>query len=71
MKKICITLAPTNDCNLHCDYCYNHHNRNVHIIDFDMVADIIEKSFHEYRYVEFVWRGGEPLLMKPRFFKKV
>lgn len=70
-KRICIIIAPTNACNLNCDYCYNHYNRSNQKIDMDTVEHIITMAFKEYNEIDFVWRGGEPLLMKRSFYRKV
>lgn len=66
-----IIIAPTNKCNLNCTYCFNQYNRSEDIIDISTIEYLIDLSFKENDCVNFVWRGGEPLMVGMRFYKKV
>lgn len=71
MKKLTLVIAPTNRCNLACDYCYNRFNSAKSTLDFPTLEYLIEIAFKENDFVEFVWRGGEPLLVGIEYYKKV
>lgn len=71
MKRITLVIAPTNSCNLSCDYCYNKFSTGNVNLDFNTLEYIIDIAFREYEFVQFVWRGGEPLLVGIEYYKKV
>lgn len=52
-----------NNCNMNCEYCYEHGNRNVYD-KFSTSIQVIEylKKFTEYERIFIVFHGGEPLL---------
>ena len=59
---IMLKMVGTN-CNMNCEYCYEHVSRNVHR-KFSKSEQIIEYlvSFTAYDHVFIVFHGGEPLL---------
>jgi uncharacterized protein len=57
-------------CNLACRYCDADIYSNQRI-SIDTVSNIIKKALDYADYVEFVWHGGEPLLMGIHFYKEV
>lgn len=62
-----IVLQVTENCNLHCVYCYQHTKRPV-IIEEPLLKQIIQDSFineRSFKRLEFNLIGGEPLLCMP------
>lgn len=61
-------------CNLSCRYCYyrEKHSRNS-VMNFNVLESVIEKFLgtRGNQKIYFVWHGGEPLLAKIEFYKKV
>lgn len=58
-----ITLVVTNNCNLHCTYCYESHN--TEFMTFDTAKGIVDaelKRVDNGDMVEFDFFGGEPFL---------
>lgn len=58
-----ITLVVTNNCNLHCTYCYETHNPSV--MSFDTAKKIIDTELNcidNDDHTEFDFFGGEPFL---------
>lgn len=68
-----VLMIPTDYCNLKCVYCFNKRKTNVHKEVMD--DKILEKSFNiifnDYKKVNFIWHGGEPLTLGLDFFEKV
>lgn len=57
----------TNDCNLNCSYCYHRRDANRNISS-TMTRDVISTMIrglleHNEEHAEFIWHGGEPLLV--------
>jgi uncharacterized protein len=65
-------------CNLNCTYCYYLEKKNLYqdVRNFKMTDEILENYTKQYieankvPLVNFVWQGGEPMLMGVDFFKK-
>ncbi len=65
-------------CNLNCTYCYYLEKKNLYqdVRNFKMTDEILENYTRQYieanqvPVVNFVWQGGEPMLMGIDFFKK-
>lgn len=74
LKNKIISIIQTNySCNLDCSYCYvDNCKKLLPPMSNDTLEEIIYKSFiSDIDHVDFVWHGGEPLLMNDDFFKKV
>ncbi len=58
-----VTILPTLDCNFDCEYCFEDNRASVYMDD-DTEKHLIEfiKSFGEFKKLQVVWYGGEPLL---------
>lgn len=60
----CITLIVTEDCNLHCNYCFEH-NKSRRYMTFETAKaalDQLLKLGHDYQDIIIEFSGGEPLL---------
>ena len=59
-----VTLTLTQQCNLNCSYCYEHH-KSKQVLDFDEAKKIIDYEFQRNNGIdtlEFDLFGGEPFL---------
>lgn len=61
--NITLIVKPTHRCNLSCPYCYDLKNRKVKEEMNQETIDQIIKVFKNANVVEWIWHGGEPLLM--------
>jgi uncharacterized protein len=62
---LCLTIAPTLDCNFRCDYCYEEHLK-VHMstrVQDELLA-FVGAQARRLERVAVTWYGGEPLLPK-------
>ena len=59
-----LTFFLTNDCNLKCSYCYQHHKeqRTLSIEVFKNTLDFLIKNCNYSNQLQIVFFGGEPLL---------
>lgn len=69
MQDITLIVKPTHKCNLNCYYCYDKKNRDM---KKEMNEDIVEKTIEifENDVGEWIWHGGEPLLMGKEYFER-
>ena len=67
-----LIIKSTRKCNLRCSYCHDWRSR-ANLISFEVLANVIAKALQnpQYRLVNFIWHGGEPLLLGQDFFRKV
>jgi uncharacterized protein len=69
-RGLSLIIKVISACNLACRYCdadiYSNHRMSL-----DTVSQIITKALDYADYVEFIWHGGEPLLMGIQFYEKV
>lgn len=72
-------IKPTHRCNLNCRYCFNEDERNP-TMNSSTLERVIDQSFQfcvNYSRkglsaaVDFIWHGGEPMLMGFDFYRKV
>ena len=62
-KELHLTIAPTNNCNFKCIYCFEQDRRNV-IMDSNVIEDLISfiASYKDIDTIGIDWFGGEPLM---------
>ena len=62
---------PTDACNMACIYCYHEpHFFDIEKISYKTLDHIMRISIPYYKKINFIWHGGEPLLMGIDFYKK-
>lgn len=63
-----VILKPTYECNADCDYCCSppEDNKKWTVEKFKVMFDRIEPILQEN--CTFIWHGGEPMLLSPRFY---
>jgi len=68
--SLTVIIKVISACNLACRYCDAdiYSNRRMSL---DTVSQIITKALDYADHVEFIWHGGEPLLMGIQFYEKV
>lgn len=69
-KKLSIIVKPTHSCNLACRYCYIEPRAEQGMMDTITLENMINKSLVIHDAVDFIWHGGEPLLMPLGFYEK-
>ena len=63
-------------CNLRCNYCYEYKSLgDSHRIGLDQIRRMFEHIARAYegsrRQMDFVWHGGEPLLIEPAYYEEI
>ena len=69
-RSLTIIIKVISACNLACRYCDADIYSNQRISK-DTISKIINKALDYANHVEFIWHGGEPLLMGIQFYEKV
>lgn len=59
---LCVSLAPTLDCNFACPYCYEKHKRKVSMGEEDIERFLRFVRNYPKKRLYLHWYGGEPLL---------
>jgi len=69
-RSLIVITKVISACNLACRYCDadTYSNRRMSL---DTISQIVKKALDYADYVEFVWHGGEPLLMGIHFYEEV
>lgn len=63
MKRIAITIKPTNDCNMRCKHCYHaEEGYDSEQLDPIQVKRMLDIAVKEYDRIKIVFHGGEPTL---------
>ncbi len=72
MKKITITMKPTNACNMRCRHCY-HAEEGFDALELDRnhARRMMEIAIREYDHVVMVFHGGEPTLWGEAAFQAI
>jgi uncharacterized protein len=67
--SLSLTVKTISACNLACRYCdadiYSHKR-----ISFEVLAHVVKKALKTDADVNFIWHGGEPLLLGKEFYRK-
>jgi uncharacterized protein len=71
MNNISIIVKPTLSCNIACRHCYHGHANSDDVISTDIMEKVMRLASQEYEAVWFIWHGGEPLMLPPKFYKKM
>ena len=70
--RINILMMPTDACNMNCVYCYHEaHFSNTYKMTYDRLEHIMRITIPHFHKVNFIWHGGEPLLMGKEFYQQV
>ncbi|KMK67580.1 radical SAM protein [Puniceibacterium sp. IMCC21224] len=66
-----LIVKTTRKCNLRCSYCHDWRSRG-RPISFEVLAHLVARALQtpDQRLVNFIWHGGEPLLLGMDFFRK-
>ena len=66
-----LIVKTTRKCNLRCSYCHDWRSRGEPL-SFETLAHLTAKALQNprHRLVNFIWHGGEPLLLGQTFFKR-
>lgn len=66
-----LIVKTTRKCNLRCSYCHDWRSRGE-ALSFEVLAHLTAKALQNpgHRLVNFIWHGGEPLLLGQAFFKR-
>lgn len=71
-NTLTLIIKLTTQCNLACEYCYMEKDSNYDsIMPLDILEDIISKAQRDFKKVNYVWHGGEPLLVGKNYFKYI
>jgi len=77
-----VIIKTTNNCNLHCKYCYHRHfcRLNNERLDWSLSLDELELIFRRLREwhdedgmsdFRFIWHGGEPLTLPREYYESM
>lgn len=74
-ENLNVLVIPTDSCNLRCEYCFHNEyiNENNHCIKMSetTLENMMKTILPNYKSVQFIWHGGEPLIMGIDFYRKV
>ncbi|MBU1129457.1 MAG: radical SAM protein, partial [Nanoarchaeota archaeon] len=68
---ITVIVKPTHNCNLRCKYCYIEENAEKGNMPLSLAEEAIKKVSEFSKTSNWIWHGGEPLLMGVDFFKEI
>lgn len=71
MKTITVIAKPTHDCNLRCKYCYLENSAERGKMSQELLEESIKKISDFAEKSNWIWHGGEPLLMGIDFYKRI
>lgn len=67
-----ILMLPTDACNMNCVYCFHKPYQTCsNRMSLEVVKHVIDITVPYYKQINFIWHGGEPLLMGLDFYKHV
>lgn len=70
MKHLVLIVKVTHNCNMNCIYCYDREKRNKQMASMTLegTEQILKTFVGKYEYIQWIWHGGEPLLMSAENF---
>ncbi|QCC48772.1 radical SAM/SPASM domain-containing protein [Halobellus limi] len=68
--SLSLIVKCTRRCNLRCSYCHDWRDRGVSSLSFEHLVTLTEEAFDQADRVQFIWHGGEPLLLGKEWFEK-
>jgi len=73
VDRVVIVLKATRLCNLRCIYCNAWAEGAGQVMPFSILAKVVRELLLApgVKQVDFVWHGGEVMLLKPKFFRKM
>ena len=69
-----ILVIPTDSCNLNCEYCFHNDyilSDNRPFMTREILEHLMKITLPHYKFVNFIWHGGEPLTMGKAFYEDV
>jgi len=71
--KFTIIIKTSYDCNLSCNYCYEGQKPKKLRLSLDLAKKIISTFINQFpnKKIEFIWHGGEPLLLGQEFYEQI
>lgn len=71
-EHINILVMPTDACNMNCVYCFHKpYQCGIEVMSIETVKRLLDITAPFYKSINFIWHGGEPLLMGLDFYQKV
>ncbi len=62
-RSLALTIAPTLECNLKCDYCFEDKKKDVMTAEVETsLIHFVDKKLETLKVLNLSWFGGEPLL---------
>jgi uncharacterized protein len=71
LNSITVIIKPSNHCNIKCSYCYVEHSESSSQISMEMLPKLIHNCVKGFSLANFVWLGGEPLLMGLDYYQEI
>lgn len=71
-RHLNILAMPTDACNMNCVYCFHKpYHASVDKMNIATVKRLLDITAPYYEGINFIWHGGEPLIMGLDFYKEV
>lgn len=70
-NSITAIIKTSNRCNIQCSYCYVKHCQSSSQISINDLPKLIENCAKGFSLVNFVWLGGEPLIMGLEYYQAI
>ena len=71
-EHINILVMPTDACNMNCVYCFHKpHQNGIEVMGAETLKRMLDITVPFYKSINFIWHGGEPLLVGLDFYQKV
>ncbi len=77
-KTVQFVIKTSKQCNLRCQYCYEFNDlHKTDVMTIEQIESLYRhvecyyRSLEHFTDIHFIWHGGEPLLLPPRFYWEV